>query len=66
MCWDREIGVLRRTAVSCVQWNDYISAIISIIILLLSYYIITSWDSAVGIATGYGLDDQGVGEFESQ
>jgi hypothetical protein len=25
-----------------------------------------SWDSSVGIATGYGLDDQGEWEFESR
>jgi hypothetical protein len=24
------------------------------------------WDSSVGIATGYGLDDHGGGEFESR
>jgi hypothetical protein len=30
--------------------------------ILFTYYILQqSWDSAIGIATGYGLDDQGVG-----
>jgi hypothetical protein len=26
-----------------------------------SYHLLKSWNSAVGIATGYALDDQGVG-----
>jgi hypothetical protein len=39
---------------------------------LMFYGIITitiaiwSWDSSVGIATGYGLNDQGMREFESR
>jgi preprotein translocase subunit SecG len=41
-------------------------AIIIIIIIIVVIIIIISRDSSVGIATGYGLDDQGEQELDSR
>jgi hypothetical protein len=39
--------------------------LLKVLEILISSYLHGSRDSSVGIATGYGLDDQGGGEFES-
>jgi hypothetical protein len=46
---------------SCIRWRTFINYFISIRFNIISFLSIGSRDSVVGIATGYGLDDQEVG-----
>jgi hypothetical protein len=62
-------NVLRDITFSCLMQFSYVThdTLNAALVLFYTFIIfVRSRDSSVGIATGYGLDDQGEREFESR